>query len=48
MPSYKDLTLLQQTFLSLCAGNEIVMMDNIDTKLQAIAEAIGIEFKEKQ
>lgn len=42
------MTLLQQTFLGLCVGNMIITHDNIDTKLTAIAEALGVKFKEKQ
>ena len=47
-PTYKDMTVLQQTFLSFSVGYELIETDNKQIRLQAIAEAMGVKFKEKE
>ena len=44
--NYDDCTLFQQHFLALMAAEEINLMTGIDTKLKAIADVLGVKFKE--
>lgn len=48
IPEYNDLTEHQQLYLGLVAGQILVDRRNDSIKLKAIAEAIGVKFKEKK
>jgi len=41
-------TLFQQVFFSICSTEDIVYKKNIDMKLTALCEAMGIKFKKKR
>lgn len=45
-PSYWDMTLFQQTFFNVCAAEDIVYKRNLDVKLTALCEAVGVKFKQ--
>ena len=45
-PGYWDMTLFQQTFFNVCAAEDIVYRKNLDVKLTALCEAVGVKFEQ--
>ena len=45
-PPYWEQTLFQQTFFNVCAAEDIVYKKNLDVKLTALCEAVGVKFKQ--
>ena len=43
--SYEDCTVLQQYYISSMAAYDVNYSKNIDLKLKAIAESMGVKFK---
>ena len=48
IPLFEDMTSLQQHFLIISASKKVHYEETIDLRLKAIAEALGVEFKEKR
>lgn len=47
-PPYWEQTLFQQVFFSICTAENITYKQNLDVKLTAICEVLGIKFKQKK
>ena len=37
--------MFQQAFFNICAGEDIIYKKNLDVKLTALCEAMGVKFK---